>query len=154
MICGSIGWAPRLRPLELRHRPATAAAARSRPMLCLLAGVLNPNYFAGGRLRLDRGRAALAMENVAVGLKSEAAAVGVHRVVEANMINALKLVSIQRGHDPRDFVLIAAGGGGPMHAASLGRELGVKIVITPYPGYFSAWGMPVTEPRRDFVQTV
>ena len=122
----------------------------------LLAGVLNPDYFAGGRLRLDRERAALAMEQVAAGLKTdvETAAVGVLRVVEANMINALKLVSIQRGHDPRDFVLIAAGGGGPTHAASLGRELGVKETIIPrYPGYFSAWGMLVTEPRRDFVQT-
>ena len=70
------------------------------------------------------------------------------------MISALKLVSIQRGHDPRDFILIAAGGGGPMHAASLGRELGVKETVIPrYPGYFSAWGMLVTEPRRDFVQT-
>jgi N-methylhydantoinase A len=76
------------------------------------------------------------------------------RLVEANMINALKLVSIQRGHDPRDFVLIAAGGGGAVHAASLGRELGVKEILIPrYPGYFSAWGMLVTEPRRDFVQT-
>jgi N-methylhydantoinase A len=122
----------------------------------LLAGVLNPDYFAGGRLRLDRERAALAMEQVAAGLKADvdAAAIGVLRVVEANMINALKLVSIQRGHDPRDFVLIAAGGGGPMHAASLGRELGVKETVIPrYPGYFSAWGMLVTEPRRDFVQT-
>ena len=91
-----------------------------------------------------------------MGLKTgvDEAAVGVLRVVEANMINALKLVSIQRGHDPRDFVLIAAGGGGPMHAASLGRELGVKEIVIPrYPGYFSAWGMLVTEPRRDFVQT-
>jgi N-methylhydantoinase A len=96
------------------------------------------------------------MEQVAAGLKTdvETAAVGVLRVVEANMINALKLVSIQRGHDPRDFVLIAAGGGGPMHATSLGRELGDKETIIPrYPGYFSAWGMLVTEPRRDFVQT-
>ena len=64
---------------------------------------------------------------------------------------SLKLVSIQRGHDPRDFVLVAAGGGGAMHAAALGRELGVKEIIVPrYPGYFSAWGMLATEPRCDF----
>ena len=76
------------------------------------------------------------------------------RVADANMINALKLVSIQRGYDPRDFVLIAAGGGGPMHAAPLGRELGVKAIVIPrYPGYFSAWGMLATEPRGDFIQT-
>ena len=70
------------------------------------------------------------------------------------MINALKRISIQRGHDPREFALVAGGGGGPMHAAVLGRELGVKEVIIPlYPGLFSAWGMLATEPRRDFVRT-
>lgn len=70
------------------------------------------------------------------------------------MNNALKLVSIQRGHDPRDFVLVAAGGGGAMHAAPLGRELGVKEIVVPrYPGYFSAWGMLATEPRCDFAIT-
>jgi len=71
------------------------------------------------------------------------------------MINALKLVSIQRGHDPRDFALVVGGGGGAMHAASLGRELGVKEIIVPlYPGLFSAWGMLATAPRCDFMQTV
>jgi N-methylhydantoinase A len=70
------------------------------------------------------------------------------------MIEALKLVSIQRGHDPRDFALVVGGGGGAMHAGALGRELGVKSIIVPlYPGLFSAWGMLVTEPRRDFTQT-
>jgi N-methylhydantoinase A len=70
------------------------------------------------------------------------------------MITALKLVSIQRGHDPREFALVVGGGGGPMHAALLGRELGVKEMIVPlYPGLFSAWGMLASEPRRDFVRT-
>ena len=70
------------------------------------------------------------------------------------MINALKRISIQRGHDPREFALVIGGGGGPMHAALLGRELGVKEIIIPlHPGLFSAWGMIATEPRRDFVRT-
>jgi N-methylhydantoinase A len=70
------------------------------------------------------------------------------------MINALKRISIQRGHDPREFALVVGGGGGPMHAALLGRELGVKEVIIPlHPCLFSAWGMIATEPRRDFVRT-
>ena len=57
--------------------------------------------------------------------------------------------------DPRDFALVVGGGGGPMHGAPLGRELGVKEIIVPlYPGLFSAWGMLATEPRRDFMQTV
>jgi N-methylhydantoinase A len=76
------------------------------------------------------------------------------RLGEAAMINALRRVSVQRGHDPRDFVLVAGGGGGPMHAASLGQELGVREVIVPrHPGHSSAWGMLVTQPRRDFLQT-
>ena len=123
----------------------------------LLTGVINPTNFAGGQFDLDQDKAHAAMEKVAhgLGLDAAAAAVAVIRTVEANMINALKLVSIQRGHDPRDFALVVGGGGGPMHGAPLGRELGVKEVIVPlYPGLFSAWGMLATEPRRDFMQTV
>ena len=68
------------------------------------------------------------------------------------MINAL--VSIQRGYDPRDFVLVAAGGGGPMHAANVGKELGVSEIIIPsLPGYFSAWGMLSTDLRLDLTNT-
>lgn len=122
----------------------------------LISGVINPNYFADGQLKLDPSKARKAMERIADGLSVtvEEAASSVIRTVEANMINALKLVSIQRGHDPRDFVLVVGGGGGAMHGASLGRDLGVKEVIVPlYPGLFSAWGMLATAPRRDFMQT-
>jgi len=84
----------------------------------------------------------------------DAAANAVIRVAEASMLNALKLVTIQRGHDPRDLILVASGGGGPMHAAQLARELGAKrVVIPPYPGVFSAWGMLVSAPRRDSKRT-
>ena len=122
----------------------------------LITGVINPTNFAGGQFDLDEGEARSAMEKVArgLGLDATAAAAAVIRTVEANMINALKLVSIQRGHDPRDFALVVGGGGGPMHGAPLGRELGVKEIIVPlYPGLFSAWGMLATLPRRDFMQT-
>ena len=123
----------------------------------LITGVINATNFAGGQFDLDEGKARAAMEKIASGLGTDVveAAVAVIRTVEANMINALKLVSIQRGHDPRDFALVVGGGGGPMHGAPLGRELGVKEIIVPlYPGLFSAWGMLATEPRRDFMQTV
>ena len=122
----------------------------------LLTGALDPDYFAGGQIKLDVDLARQAMQKVAdqLGVSVEQAAIAVIRMADANMINALKLVSIQRGYDPRDFVLIAAGGGGPMHGAPLGRELGVKAIVIPrYPGYFSAWGMLATEPRGDFIQT-
>jgi N-methylhydantoinase A len=70
------------------------------------------------------------------------------------MVNALKLVSVRRGHDPREFVLVAFGGGGPMHAAALARELRVKqVLIPPEPGVFSAWGMLMTDLRQDFIRT-
>ena len=122
----------------------------------LITGVLNPGYFAGGRFRLDREKAEFAMQKVADGMNCsvDQAAVAIIRTVDSSMINALKLVSVQRGHDPRDFSLVVGGGGGAMHAAPLGRELGVKEIIVPlYPGLFSAWGMLTTEPRRDFTQT-
>lgn len=122
----------------------------------LLAGVINPDYFLGGRLRLDRELARRAMQKVADQLHTsvDEAATAVIRLVDANMINALKLVSVQRGYDPRDFVLVASGGGGPMHAAALGQDLGVREVIVPnYPSYFSALGMLLTEQRMDLVRT-
>jgi N-methylhydantoinase A len=84
----------------------------------------------------------------------EDAALGVIRIANANMINALKLVSVRRGYDPRDFTLIAFGGGGAMHAAALAKELHVKRVLIPQaPGHFSAWGMLMTDAMQDFIQT-
>ena len=83
-----------------------------------------------------------------------AAAKAVISLAEANMINALKLVTIQRGHDPRDLTMVVSGGGGPMHAATLARELGVKRVVIPrYAGLFSAWGMLAARPRIDLHRT-
>lgn len=122
----------------------------------LLTGVIDAERFAGGRIRLDPRRAARALEEIATHLGSTVigAADAVIRLAEANMINALKLVTIQRGHDPRDLILVASGGGGPMHAATLGRELGVKTIVVPrHAGLFSAWGMLAARPRLDLSQT-
>ena len=122
----------------------------------LLTGVINPLNFASGQFDLRKDLAEKAISKIADGLKVDlvSAASSIVRVAEANMINALKLVSIQRGYDPRDFVLVAGGGGGAMHASSMGRELGVsEIIIPPYPGYFSAWGMLATNPKADFAIT-
>ena len=122
----------------------------------LITGALNPGYFAAGRFDLDIARAHAAVASIAdrLGGTIEAAANAIVRLVEANMIDALKLISIERGHDPRDFAMVVAGGGGAMHGAALGRELGVKEIIVPrHPGLFSAWGMLATRPRQDFVRT-
>ena len=163
---GSIGWldgsgALRVGPHSAGSDPGPACYGRggAEPTVTdakLLTGVLDPHYFAGGRIELDSARARDAMRTLAerLGTGVEQAAISMIRVVDANMLNALKLVSIQRGYDPRDFALVAAGGGGAMHAASLARELGVnEIVIPRYPGYFSAWGMLVTERRADFIRS-
>ena len=122
----------------------------------LVTGVIGAERFAGGQMRLDRERSMRALEPIAkhLGLSVVAAAAAVIRLAEANMINALKLVTIQRGHDPRDLTMVASGGGGPMHAATLARELGAKRTVVPrYAGLFSAWGMLAARPRLDLSQT-
>jgi N-methylhydantoinase A len=76
------------------------------------------------------------------------------RIANNNMVNAIKLISVNRGHDPRDFTLIAFGGGGGMHACALARELSIKKVVIPKESsVFSAWGMLMTDLRRDYLQT-
>jgi N-methylhydantoinase A len=164
---GSIAWFDKagllkVGPLSAGADPGPACYGRGgdEPTVTdakLITGVINPNNFAGGQFNLDESNARSAMGKVARGLNTsvEEAAVAVIRTVEANMINALKLVSIQRGHDPREFAMVVGGGGGAMHGALLGREIGVKDIIVPlYPGLFSAWGMLATEPRCDFMQTL
>jgi N-methylhydantoinase A len=122
----------------------------------LLTGVIDAEGFAGGRMRLDAGQAVAAFAPLAdrLGKSVVAAAEAVIRLAEASMINALKLVTIQRGHDPRDLTMVVSGGGGPMHAAVLGRELGVKRIVIPrHAGLFSAWGMLAARPRIDLHRT-
>ena len=151
----------RIGPESVGAEPGPACYGRGgdEPTLTdalVLAGAVNPDTFAEGRLRLQPDLARRAMEKLADGLhvSAQETAHAVIRVAEANMINALQLVSVQRGHDPRDFALVAAGGGGPLHAAALARELGVKEIIIPRdPAHFSAWGMLATKPRFDTART-
>ena len=122
----------------------------------VMAGRINPDYFLGGEIELDLDNMRRALQPLAdhFACSLEDAAIGVIRMADASMINAIKLVSVRRGHDPRDFVLVAFGGGGPMHAAALARELRVKKVIIPsQPGVFSAWGMLMTDLRQDLIRT-
>jgi N-methylhydantoinase A len=123
----------------------------------LALGILDPLTFAEGRLPLDVGRARAAITRVSLPMKLsvEQAALAIVKVAEESMTNALKLITIQRGHDPRDLVLIVSGGAGPLLAASLGRELNVKRTVIPtHPGIFSAWGMLAARPRADIRRTV
>lgn len=88
------------------------------------------------------------------GVSTEEAALGIIRIANSNMLNALKLISVRKGHNPREFTLVAFGGGGSMHAPALAKELGVKKVIVPVASpVFSAWGMLMTDLRHDYIQT-
>lgn len=110
----------------------------------LVLGYLDPDYFAGGTLRLDtnRARAALAPLAARMGTGIETAALGIHRVVNAQMAEAMRLVSIGRGIDPRGYALLPLGGAGPLHAAALAAELGIsRVVVPPHPGVLSAAGL-------------
>ena len=123
----------------------------------LALGILDPLTFAERRMPLDieRARAAIARIASPMKLSIEEAALAIVKVAEESMTNALKLITIQRGHDPRDLVLIVSGGAGPLLAASLGRELNVKRTVIPtHPGIFSAWGMLAARPRTDIRRTV
>ena len=139
--------------------PACYGRGGSEPTVTdakLVAGVLAPDYFLGGRLQVhpELARAALRAVGQPLGHGVEALANGVIRLADASMISALKLVSVQRGRDPRDFALLVGGGGGGMHGAALGAELEVrKVIVPPLSGVFSAWGMCMTAPRVDVVRT-
>lgn len=87
-------------------------------------------------------------------MTAEEAALGIIRIANSNMLNALKLISIRKGHNPQDFTLVAFGGGGSMHATALAKELGVKKVVIPIASpVFSAWGMLMSDLRHDYIKT-
>ncbi len=120
----------------------------------LVLGRLNPEYFNGGRIKLDADAARAAVGELAKELDMglEDAALGILRVVNANMVKGIATVTIQRGIDVRDFSLLSFGGAGGLHAVDLAVELGmVEAVIPPLPGIFSAVGLLVTETRQDYV---
>jgi N-methylhydantoinase A len=111
----------------------------------IVLGYLDPAYFAGGTLNLDPALAARAIEErVArpLGLTLHQAALGIHRVINAQMAEGIRLVSISRGMDPRGFSLMPFGGGGALHATALAHELGMTTIVVPrYPGVLCASGL-------------
>ena len=123
----------------------------------LLLGRLRPDHFLGGRLTLDLPRAQGLMSSLAgsLGLGEQQAALGILRVVNANMERAIRAISLERGYDPREFTLVPFGGAGPVHGCELAQELGIPRVLIPArPGILSALGVAIADVVKDYSRTV
>jgi N-methylhydantoinase A/oxoprolinase/acetone carboxylase beta subunit len=123
----------------------------------LVAGRLVAENFLGGRMKLHPERAARALSELAHRMRTTApqAARGVIRVVNANMERAIRVISVERGYDPRDFALLAFGGAGPMHACELALDLGIRHIVMPRnPGLLCAWGAAGAPLGREYSLTV
>ncbi|UFN48858.1 hydantoinase/oxoprolinase family protein [Roseomonas sp. OT10] len=117
---------------------------------------LNPEYLLGGRMKVDQSLSRAAIGRLAdqLGMELMDTAQGILSVVTANMAKAIRVISVQRGHDPRDYALFACGGAGPLHAARLARELDISRIVVPRnPGILCAMGLLLTDLRADFAAT-
>lgn len=165
---GSIAWidsggALRVGPESAGARPGPAAYGQGgeRPTVTdanVVLGYLSPEAFLGGRRTLDAARARRALEQHVgepLGIEALAAAAGVIELVNASMVDAIRVVSVQRGIDPRPFLLVAGGGAGPLHAGRLAAELGIERVLVPAEaGTICSFGMTVTDVRHDYAAMV
>ncbi|MCZ6876176.1 MAG: hydantoinase/oxoprolinase family protein [bacterium] len=123
----------------------------------LYLGRLHPDWFLGGQMQLDVKRATEAVESFArqLRLSPEATCQGILEVANANMEGAIRVISVERGHDPREFVLVSFGGAGGMHAADMARQLSIPEVFVPAnAGILSAFGMVISDYMQEYVQTI
>ena len=164
---GSIAWIDPAGGLKVGPQSAGAAPGPacygnggSKPTVTdanLIAGRVDPEYFLGSGIRLQRDKAAQAiMEKIGepLGLSLEEAALGILTIVNFNMSLSVRAVSVEKGYDPRDCALVPSGGGGALHAIAIARELSVpRVIIPPMPAYFSALGMLMADLKHDYVQT-
>ena len=122
----------------------------------LVLGYLNPDYFLGGKMKLDLEAAKRAIKNQVadkLGISVEEAAQGIIEMVNVNMANGIREITTKRGYDPREFPLVCAGGAGPLHAAAIAEELESTLVIIPKESsIFCAAGMLMSDLRHDFVK--
>jgi N-methylhydantoinase A len=164
---GSLGWVDgggllRVGPRSAGAEPGPACYGRGgeEPTITdanLVLGRLNPDYFLGGQLRLDVDAARQALQSRCaepLGIDSVGSAMGIVDIANATMGQAMRLVTVQRGYDPRGFCMVAFGGAGPAHANALAAALAVPIVlIPPGPGVAAALGMLVSDLRHDYRAT-
>jgi N-methylhydantoinase A len=164
---GSIAWiddggALRVGPISAEAVPGPACYGRggTEPTVTdanLVLGRLGPDTRLGGELALDAEAAARAIHDriaAPLGLDVVAAAAGILRIANATMARGVRVVSVERGHDPRRLVLVPFGGAGPMHGSPLARELAIpRLLVPPAPGILCALGMLVADLRHDLVQT-
>ena len=141
--------------------PACYGRGGERPTVTdanLVLGVYDPEFQLGGEIYPDIDLAARAIERHVgrpLGLSVTEAAVGIVRLVNANMMHALRTVSIERGRDPRDFALVPFGGAGPTHGVHIAEELALRrVVVPPIPGCNSALGILASDVRHDLVATL
>ena len=164
---GSIAWIDAAGGLKVGPQsagaapgPACYASGGTEPTVTdanLIAGRIDPEYFLGSGIRLQRDKAAQAItERIAkpLGLTLEEAALGILTIVNFNMSLSVRAVSVEKGYDPRDCALVPSGGGGALHAIAIARELSVpRVIIPPLPAHFSALGMLMADLKHDYVQT-
>ncbi len=165
---GSIAWVDPGGALKVGPRsagadpgPAAYGAGGTAPTVTdadVVLGYLDRSALLGGALRIDSAaaeRAIAADVGGKLGLSVTEAAARIVEVVNSNMAQALRIVSVERGHDPQEFSLIAFGGAGPVHAAALAAELQIpEVIIPPAPGAFSALGLVASDLKRDFSRTL
>ena len=123
----------------------------------LILGRLHPDRFLNGEIKLDEAAAAIAVGELAarLGEPLHRVAAGIIHLATLTMASAVKMTTVERGYDPRDFAMIAYGGAGPLHGADIARELGIRTVIVPnHPGHFCAYGMLCADLKYDVVQTM
>ena len=119
-------------------------------------GILDPDYFLGGEKDISPELSRETIEKVArhFNISVDDTALGIIRIVNNNMSGLLQSVTVKRGYDPRNFTMVAFGGAGPTHAAAIAKELNIRtVIVPPFPGVFSAWGMLMADLRHDFGQT-
>ena len=164
---GSIGWVDeggllRMGPQSAGSNPGPACYDLGGELpTCtdadLVLGYLNKDFFAGGKIRLDYDCAVRAItDKIAepLGMDVVEAAAGMYRVINVNMASGVREVSVKRGHDPREFPLVVAGGAGPVHACMIAQELEIPVMIIPKESsIFCAAGMLMSDLKHDFVRT-